>query len=136
MNLPNTSATVESTKYYKTLTSVTPSATIGTDTMDIGWVDEYIPTAIMLNHNSETGALLQTVVTGTVTYTIEVTAAERQYIVDGTALWAQTGVTVFQAATGSAISQLETHLTAARLKAASYTDGVLITAHVSEASRA
>lgn len=34
--LPGTSATVTSTKYFKTLTSVVPSATIGADTMDIG----------------------------------------------------------------------------------------------------
>lgn len=34
--LPAGSATVTSTKYFKTLTSVVPSATIGADTMDIG----------------------------------------------------------------------------------------------------
>ncbi len=34
---PNTSATVTSTKAFKTLTSATPSATIGADTFDIGW---------------------------------------------------------------------------------------------------
>lgn len=35
--LPNSSATVTSTKSFKTLTTVVPSATIGGDTMDIGW---------------------------------------------------------------------------------------------------
>lgn len=34
---PGTSATVTSTLYYKSLTSATPSATIGADTFDIGW---------------------------------------------------------------------------------------------------
>jgi phage tail sheath gpL-like len=34
---PNTSATVTSTKAFKTLTSAVPSATIGADTFDIGW---------------------------------------------------------------------------------------------------
>lgn len=37
VNLPGTSATVTSTNYFLTLTSVVPSATIGADTMDIGW---------------------------------------------------------------------------------------------------
>jgi len=37
INLPNGVATVTSTKFFKTVTSVTPSATIGADTMDIGW---------------------------------------------------------------------------------------------------
>ncbi len=34
---PAGSATVTSTKYFKTVSSVTPSATIGADTFDIGW---------------------------------------------------------------------------------------------------
>lgn len=34
---PGVSATVTSTKYFKTLTSITPSATIGADTFNIGW---------------------------------------------------------------------------------------------------
>lgn len=34
---PGSSATVTSTKYFKTLTSATPSASIGADTFDIGW---------------------------------------------------------------------------------------------------
>ena len=34
---PGTSATVTSTKHFLTLTSATPSATIGADTFDIGW---------------------------------------------------------------------------------------------------
>lgn len=34
---PNTSATVTSTKAFKTLLTATPSATIGADTFDIGW---------------------------------------------------------------------------------------------------
>ncbi len=37
VNLPNGTATVTSTKYFLTVTSVVPSATIGGDTMDIGW---------------------------------------------------------------------------------------------------
>lgn len=37
INAPGSAATVTSTKYFKTLTSVTPSATIGADTFDIGW---------------------------------------------------------------------------------------------------
>lgn len=36
VTLPGSSATVTSTRYFKTLTSVVPSATIGADTMDIG----------------------------------------------------------------------------------------------------
>jgi len=37
ITLPAGAATVTSTAYFKTLTTVVPSATIGADTMDIGW---------------------------------------------------------------------------------------------------
>jgi len=37
LNLPAGTATVTSTKYFGSVISVTPSATIGADTMDIGW---------------------------------------------------------------------------------------------------
>lgn len=37
INLPNGTATVTTTKYFLTVTSFTWSATIGADTMDIGW---------------------------------------------------------------------------------------------------
>lgn len=40
--LPGSSATVTSTKYFKSVTSVTPSATIGADTMDIGWAADSV----------------------------------------------------------------------------------------------
>ena len=70
---PGTSATVESTKYFKTLTSATPSATIGADTFDIGWVDEVASQTIPLNWRSNTPALVHVVVTGTINYDIEAT---------------------------------------------------------------
>lgn len=37
VSLPAGTATVTTTKYFLTVTTVTPSATIGADTMDIGW---------------------------------------------------------------------------------------------------
>ncbi len=68
---PGTSATVESTKYFKTLTSATPSATIGADTFDIGWVDEVATQTIPLEWRSQTPAMIHVVVTGTIDYTIQ-----------------------------------------------------------------
>lgn len=68
---PGTSATVESTKYFKTLTSATPSATIGADTFDIGWVDEFASQTIPLNWRADTPPIVQVVVTGTINFDIE-----------------------------------------------------------------
>lgn len=68
---PGTSATVESTKYFKTLTSATPSATIGADTFDIGWVDEVASQTIPLDWRRQTPPTIHVVVTGTINYDIE-----------------------------------------------------------------
>jgi hypothetical protein len=53
---PGPSATVESDLYFLTLTSATPSATIGSDTFDIGWVDEVVTALFPLNWRSDTPA--------------------------------------------------------------------------------
>ena len=71
INLPGVSATVESTKYFLTLTSVVPSATIGVDTMDIGWVDEFVTQTIPLNHYANNAASVQVTVTGTINFDVE-----------------------------------------------------------------
>lgn len=73
VNLPAGSATVESTKYYLTLTSVVPSATIGADTMDIGWVDEFSTKTIPLDHYANNPASVQVTVTGTINFDVEST---------------------------------------------------------------
>ena len=53
VNLPNGTATVTSANYYKTVTSVTPSATIGADTMDIGWDEPSVGPTIPINSKNE-----------------------------------------------------------------------------------
>lgn len=46
---PNGVATVSSTLYFKTVTSVTPSASTGADTFDIGWALACIAPSIRMN---------------------------------------------------------------------------------------
>ena len=70
---PGTSATVESTGYFKALTSATPSATIGGDTFDIGWVDEFVSKTIPLDFRANTPATIQITVTGTINFDVEAT---------------------------------------------------------------
>jgi hypothetical protein len=69
---PGVSATVESAGYFLTLESATPSATIGADTFDIGWVDEFSTRTIPLNWRGADVALNVTV-SGTIDYTIQQT---------------------------------------------------------------
>lgn len=46
VSLPNGTATVTSTKYFMSVTSVVPSATINADTMDIGWAAAAVTPAV------------------------------------------------------------------------------------------
>lgn len=46
---PNGVATVTSTKYYMTVTSVTVSATTSTDSFDIGWSDDVVSPMYVVN---------------------------------------------------------------------------------------
>lgn len=73
VNLPGTSATVTGTKYFKTLTSITPSATIGADTMDIGWAAPGISATYPVDFNSVTdgGISLGVSITGTINYDVQ-----------------------------------------------------------------
>jgi hypothetical protein len=68
---PN-NTTVESTSYFKTLTGVSASATLGSETMDIGWVDEAVSATHPLNYNSAVPAgLYRAIVTGTIDFDVE-----------------------------------------------------------------
>ena len=78
VNLPGASLTITSTKYFKTLSSVVPSATIGANTMDIGFVDELVTPAIMLNHYAQRGVAFHVEVTGTINYTVQQTLDDLQ----------------------------------------------------------
>jgi hypothetical protein len=69
---PAASATVSSTKYYLTLTSVTPSSTIGADTFSIGWSGLFSTRTIALDWRCGNMAL-SVDVSGTIVYNVEQT---------------------------------------------------------------
>lgn len=72
INLPGPSpAIVTSVNFFKTLTSITPSATIGVDTMNIGWNALAKSQSIPVERLSDTQCTLFVHITGTINYTIE-----------------------------------------------------------------
>lgn len=77
VNLPNTSATITSTKYWLSVTSVVPSASITTDTMDIGWAAATASPPVYLTASAPVGfaniGIGCTVVSGSPNYGLEVT---------------------------------------------------------------
>lgn len=76
VNLPAGTATVTSTKYFLTLTTVVPSATIGGDTMDIGWAVDSVSPPLPLRKflgqgMTEFNVGFGCVIAGTPTYTVQ-----------------------------------------------------------------
>jgi hypothetical protein len=129
---PGVSATVESTKYWGSLTSLTPSSTIGADTFDIGWVDEFVTPTLAINWRGENAAM-NIGVTGTINYDVEQTFDSIQtkttaftWSVDDSAT--QSGVTATLPILYLA------HPTGVRLKVNSYTDGATLTLSYTQTS--
>lgn len=71
---PNGVATVTSTLYFKTVTSVTPSASTGADTFDIGWTAAAVGKTVRVNLGSSIPINIgvgSTVASGSPTYALQ-----------------------------------------------------------------
>lgn len=133
---PAGTATVESTLYFKTLTSATPSATIGADTFDIGWVDEIASKTIMLNRHAGFGAMIQVDVTGTLDATIQVSGGRRlEYTGQNSWPWIATTNTNLVGFTADAVGDIEPQMNACRILFNSYSSGAELQAYISEEQR-
>lgn len=71
---PN-ATTVESTGYFRTVTSIAISATLGANTVDLGWADEFVTPTIQLNTYAQ-GVSGNVDVTGTIDYTVQATNSD------------------------------------------------------------
>ena len=69
----DTTNAVTSSNYFKTLTAVT-NATVGSETIDVGWADEVASQTIPLDYYVSSPPVIQVNVTGTLNYDVEVTA--------------------------------------------------------------
>jgi hypothetical protein len=76
ITMPN-NTTVESTKYFLTVTAITLSATVGTDTFDVGYVDEVMSETLFLNWRGNAPARVYYTESGTLEVDIEQTLADR-----------------------------------------------------------
>ena len=74
---PGTSATVTSTKAFKSLTSAVPSATIGADTFDIGWTAAAVSPWVPLKpQKAQFSASFAVIKSGTINYDVQHTYDE------------------------------------------------------------
>lgn len=127
---PGSSATVESTGYYKTLTSVTVSATIGADTFDIGWVDEVSSHIFPLDSKSPFAANLAVDVTGTINFTVQQTFSD---ILNGDApIWSD--ITALASKTADTVSTAAIGATAVRIITNSYSSGAELQLYITQPS--
>lgn len=69
---PN-NTTVETSKYFKTVTSITAASSLGANTMDVGWVDEVASRTIHLDDSRAEAAMVSVDHTGTAAWTIQTT---------------------------------------------------------------
>jgi hypothetical protein len=121
---PGPSATVESTGYFLTLTSATPSATIGSDTFDIGWVDEFVSQTIPFNWRGNQ-ATVDVVVTGTINYTVQYTPSLIQ--TEATPFdWKDSNDGSVVGATTDQTSSWDLPIMASRIKVNSYSSGATL----------
>lgn len=117
---PGVSATVESTSYFLTLTSATPSATIGANTFDIGWVDEVATYTWPCNWRCGEAATYAVNVTGTIDYTVQETFDDIRTISAQSLAWHS--LTALTTKTTDLASIGTVNATAVRLVVNSYTD--------------
>lgn len=129
---PGSSATVESTGYFKTLTSATPSATIGADTFDIGWVDEVSSQIIPLDFYSNVGCTISVDVTGTIDFTVQESFSD---VLEGDApVW--NNITALAAKTADTTSSSTVGAKAVRVIVNSYSSGAELQMYLVQPVRA
>lgn len=70
---PTSGAAVESSKYFKTISSIAIASGAGSGTVSVGTVDEVASKTYVLPHSEQNAAVFQVDVTGTINYDIQVT---------------------------------------------------------------
>ena len=132
---PGSSVTISTTKFYLTLTSVTPVSTIGTNTYDIGYTDVFVSKTIPLNSWSDIGAMAAVDITGTIAFDVEVTydlvnSPDFTWTDQGSPTWLN--ATLLTNKSADIVQPLDIGAQAARVVVNSYTDTAEIQAWITQ----
>jgi len=125
LNLPGPSLTVTSTKYFKTLVSIVPSASINADTMDIGQGAGFSSKVIPLSWR-EGIVSINLDLTGTANVTVQQTFDDVQDPVNFNYAWQDSPSTRLVNATTSTNDSYQGIPTALRVITNSFTAGAII----------
>lgn len=117
--LPNGATTVTSAKYFTTVTSVVPSATIGADTMDIGWSAACATPSYIVDCYSDRSANVGVAVGGSVTFSVEQTPTDP--FTDYVPVWGE----LLASGSASAVGAANAGATAIRVLVSAHTAGTI-----------
>lgn len=133
ITMPN-NTTVESGKYWRTVTAITLSATVGADTFDVGIVDEVVTASLPLNQASGIGAKFFLDITGTLNVDTQFTIADPALFADQNAnLWVEPYSTlVAETADSSAVVAADAGYGWYRVQWNSYSSGAIAKLYVSQ----
>jgi hypothetical protein len=115
--------TVETTKYFKSISAVAADATLGANTLDIGWVDEFVSPTIPLDWRRNVPSRWFADQTGTITWSIDFAIEEPAFVEQAAMNWLNPNSSLAaETADSTAFQEVGPGYTAARLRVASYTD--------------
>ena len=122
--LPN-NTTNYTAKYFKTVTAITLSATVGADTFNVGYADEFVSPSIMLNWESAVGAKFWLDITGTINADVQFSIADPALFRDQNAnIWVEPDSDlVAETADTSAVQAIDAGYVCWRLQVNSYSAG-------------
>lgn len=126
---PN-ATTIETTEYFRTVTSIAISATLGANTVDIGWVDEFVTPTLPMAYTVDR-AQVSVKVTGTINYSVQQTLSDLRAITAGSELyWTDivdpAGLIDLTSITAAVDWTFQPPPRAIRLKANSYSSGAVL----------
>lgn len=124
---PGSGATVTTTKYFKTVSAINITSGAGSATVDVGTADE-CEAFVALNHRATEDTGVQTTVTGTIDYDIQVTY--KNILGDGFDSGDWDVVTAFDGKTANVRNTLPKQAVAMRVVVNSFTDTAEIQVHV------
>ena len=123
---PGSGATIETTKYFLTVTSITIASPVATSTIDVGTVDEVVSKTIPLNYRNFEAATFAVDVTGTVNYTVQETLDEIHLKDNPSADSSWHNISALASKTADLLSVGTVHATASKLVVNSYSTGAEI----------
>lgn len=117
--------TVETTKFFKTVTGLSASATLAANTMDVGWVDEAVSETIELDWRRNVPSNYFLDVTGTLNVDVDHAVEDTDLVSDQHSIrWFNVSASLLaETADSSAAVQIAAGYTAFRVNVNSYTNG-------------